>query len=196
MSGVRNPHRPQVLNEYFKETMTLTILQVDEDFVTDNLSAIRNLLSDAYEGDFSEEDWLHSFGGVRFLGTLNNEIVAHGSVVPREVLINEKMTTVGYLEAIAVSSKYQGQGIGSQLLSSMSEFCTSRYQISMLSTDEFNFYSNFGWKQFKGKSGVLLDGEVVPTPDEDDGLMYLIGNAGFSQEIFAAYCDPRKGDHW
>ena len=176
--------------------MTLTILQVGEDFVADNLSAIKNLLSNAYEGDFSEEDWLHSFGGVRFLATLNNEIVAHGAVVPREVLINEKLTTVGYLEAIAVSSTYQGRGIGTQLLSSISEFCTSRYQISMLSTDEFKFYTNFGWKQFTGVSGVLLDGEAVLTPDEDDGLMYLIGNAGFSQEIFAAYCDPRVGDHW
>ena len=106
------------------------------------------------------------------------------------------MTTVGYLEAIAVASKNQGQGIGRELLSSMSEFCVSRYQISMLSTDEFNFYSNFGWKQFKGKSGVLLDGEAVLTPDEDDGLMYLIGKARFSQEILTAYCDPREGDHW
>ena len=176
--------------------MSLTILQVDEDFVANNLTAIKNLLNDAYDGDFSEEDWLHSFGGVRFLATLNNEIVAHGAVVPREILINEKMTTVGYLEAIAVSSTYQGRGIGSHLLSSISEFCTSRYQISMLSTDEFNFYSNFGWKQFKGKSGVLLDGEVVLTPDEDEGLMYLIGKAGFNQEISSAYCDPREGDHW
>jgi len=176
--------------------MTLTILQVDEDFVADNLAAIKNLLSDAYEGDFSEEDWLHSFGGVRFLGILNNEIVAHGAIVAREVLINEKKTTIGYLEAIAVASKHQGQGIGRELLSSMSEFCASRYQISMLSTDEFNFYSNFGWKQFKGKSGVSIDDQVILTPDEDEGLMYLIGKAGFSQEILTAYCDPREGDHW
>lgn len=176
--------------------MTLTILQVDEDFVADNLSAIKNLLSDAYEGDFSEEDWLHSFGGVRFLGTLNNEIVAHGAVVPREVLINEKMTTIGYLEAIAVATNHQGQGVGRQLLSSISDFCLSEYQISMLSTDEFGFYENFGWKQFKGKSGVLLGTEVILTPDEDEGLMYLFGKTGSSQEILTAYCDSREGDHW
>ena len=111
-------------------------------------------------------------------------------------MINDKPTIVGYLEGIAVSSKYQGQGIGGQLLSSISEFCVSSYQISMLSTDEFNFYSNFGWKQFKGKSGVLIEGEAVLTPDEDDGLMYLIGNTGLSYEILTAYCDPRAGDHW
>ena len=176
--------------------MTHTILQVDEDFVADNLLAIKNLLLDAYEGDFSEEDWRHTYGGARFLGTVNSEIVSHGAVVPREILINDQRFLVGYLEAIAVASKVQGQGIGSQLLSTISEFCASRYQISMLSTDEFNFYSNFGWKQFKGKSGVFIDDQVILTPDEDEGLMYLIGKAGFSQEILTAYCDPRAGDHW
>ena len=176
--------------------MTHTILQVDEDFVADNLLAIKNLLLDAYEGDFSEEDWRHTYGGARFLGTVNSEIVSHGAVVPREILINDQRFLVGYLEGIAVASKVQGQGIGSQLLSTISEFCASRYQISMLSTDEFNFYSNFGWKQFKGKSGVFIDDQVILTPDEDEGLMYLIGKAGFSQEILTAYCDPRAGDHW
>lgn len=176
--------------------MTLTIIQVDEVYVANNLGAIKNLLSDAYEDDFSEEDWLHTFGGVRFLGTINREIVAHGSVVPRKISINDELIAVGYLEGIAVSSNHQGQGVGRQLLSSISDFCLSEYQISMLSTDEFDFYGNFGWKQFKGKSGVLLGTEVILTPDEDEGLMYLIGKTGSSQEILTAYCDSREGDHW
>lgn len=176
--------------------MKITILQSDEALSSHDLVALRNLLDLAYEDDFSDEDWLHTFGGVRFLGTLNDEFVAHGAVVPREIFINEKLAIVGYLEGVAVSSKYQGQGIGRQLLSSISEFCATHYQLSMLSTDEFTFYSNLGWQQFKGKSGVMLDGAVVLTPDEDEGLMYLIGSSGFSEEIHSAYCDPRVGEHW
>ena len=176
--------------------MTHTILQVDEDFVADNLLAIKNLLLDAYEGDFSEEDWRHTYGGARFLGTVNSEIVSHGAVVPREILINDQRFLVGYLEAIAVASKVQGQGIGSQLLSTISEFCASQYQLSMLSTDEFDFYQKFGWKQFNGESGVLIDDQVILTPDEDEGLMYLIGNEGLLEVIHSAYSDSREGDHW
>ena len=176
--------------------MTLTIHQVNEDYVTENLLAIKNLLRDAYEGDFSEEDWRHTFGGARFLGTVNSEIVSHGAVVPREILINDQRFLVGYLEGIAVASKVQGQGIGSQLLSTISEFCASQYQLSMLSTDEFDFYQKFGWKQFNGESGVLIDHQVILTPDEDEGLMYLIGNEGLLEVIHSAYCDSRDGDHW
>jgi aminoglycoside 2'-N-acetyltransferase I len=176
--------------------MSLNISQVDDGFALQNSTSIKLMLDEAYEDDFSEEDWIHTFGGVRFLGTIGGEIVAHGAIVPRKISINEELVVVGYLEGIAVSSNHQRQGVGRQLLSSITDFCQSEYQISMLSTDEFDFYGNLGWKRFTGKSGVLIDGEAILTPDEDEGLMYLIGKGGFTQEICSAYCDPREGDHW
>jgi len=176
--------------------MALDISQVDDGFALQNSTAIKLMLNEAYEDDFSDEDWIHTFGGVRFLGMISDEIVAHGAIVPRKFLINEELMVVGYLEGIAVSNNHQRQGVGRQLLSSITDFCASEYQISMLSTDELDFYGNFGWKKFTGKSGVLIDSEAILTPDEDEGLMYLIGKAGFNQEISSAYCDPREGDHW
>jgi aminoglycoside 2'-N-acetyltransferase I len=176
--------------------MALEISQVDDGFALQNSTAIKSMLNAAYEDDFSEEDWIHTFGGVRFLGMISGEIVAHGAIVPRKISINEELMVVGYLEGIAVSSNHQRQGVGRQLLSSITDFCRSEYQISMLSTDEFDFYGNLGWKRFSGKSGVLINSEVMLTPDEDEGLMYLIGQPGFTQEISSAYCDPREGDHW
>ena len=176
--------------------MTATIQQVDESFVAENLSAIRDLLNVAYEGEFSEEDWLHTFGGARFVGLIDQEIVAHGAVIARDFMINSQARRVGYLEGVAVSVRHQGIGIGSQLLLSMSEFAASEYPVSMLSTDEFEFYSRFGWNRFQGKSGVLLDGSLTLTPDEDNGLMYLTGKAGFPEEIHTAHCDAREGDDW
>jgi aminoglycoside 2'-N-acetyltransferase I len=176
--------------------MTLQIEQVDFDIVLENPNLIKNLLNDAYKGDFSEQDWQHTFGGARFIGTLDNQIVAHSAVVPRAVLINNLQTTIGYLEGVAVSSKFQGQRIGSQLLQCVSDFCKSNYEISMLSTDEFDFYGKFGWQRFKGISGVIQNSVMSLTPEEDDGLMYLAGNSAESIEISTAYCDWREGDCW
>jgi len=176
--------------------MPLLIQLVDSAYLLENTEAITKLLDDAYEGDFSEQDWLHTFGGDRFLGVIDNEVVAHAAVVPREILINEMPTTVGYLEGVAVSSTHQGQGIGSHLLQKISEFCESKYVLSMLSTDEFDFYGKFGWQRFKGISGVIENGFISLTPDEDDGLMYLAGHSTNSIEILTAYCDWREGDYW
>ena len=50
-------------------------------------SCIRTLLDLAYEGDFSSEDWEHTFGGKYFIGYLGDTIIAHGSVVPRSEAI-------------------------------------------------------------------------------------------------------------
>jgi predicted acetyltransferase len=116
--------------------------------------------------------------------------------VPRAVLINDLPMTIGYLEGVAVSSKFQGQRLGSQLLQHVSDFCRSNYEISMLSTDEFDFYGKFGWQRFKGTSGVMQDSVRSLTPEEDDGLMYLAGNSSESIEISTAYCDWREGDCW
>ena len=176
--------------------MTLQIEQIDFDIVLENPMLIRNLLNDAYEGDFSEQDWQHTFGGARFIGTLDEQIVAHAAVVPRAVLINDLPMTIGYLEGVAVSSKFQGQRLGSQLLQYVSDFCRSNYEISMLSTDEFDFYGKFGWQRFNGTSGVMQDSMKTLTPEEDDGLMYLAGKSTKSIEISTAYCDWREGDCW
>ena len=176
--------------------MTLQIEQVDLDITLENPMLIKNLLNDAYEGDFSEQDWQHTFGGARFVGTIDDQIVAHAAVVPRAVLINDLPMTIGYLEGVAVSAMFQGQRLGSQLLQHVSDFCKSNYEISMLSTDEFDFYGKFGWQRFKGTSGVMQDSVKNLTPEEDDGIMYLAGKSTKSIEISTAYCDWREGDCW
>ena len=174
----------------------MIIKKIDEEFLQPDLAVIKEVLLDAYEGDFSEQDWQHTFGGARFVGTIDDQIVAHAAVVPRAVLINDLPMTIGYLEGVAVSSKFQGQRLGSQLLQYVSDFCRSNYEISMLSTDEFDFYGKFGWQRFKGTSGVIQNSVMSLTPEEDDGLMYLAGNSAESIEISTAYCDWREGDCW
>jgi aminoglycoside 2'-N-acetyltransferase I len=157
---------------------------------------LKNLLNKAFEGDFDEGDWLNSCGGIRVLGWLNNEIVAHASIVPRQMLVNDLRLTVGYVEAVAVMTSLQNQGIGSLLLEKFTNECLKNFEFSVLSTDGFAFYGRAGWKRFFGESAVQLENAVVSTPDEDENLMYLQRSNISSATITQLVCFPRAGSPW
>ncbi len=159
-------------------------------------SSIRDLLDLAYEGDFSSEDWEHTFGGQYFIGFLENTIIAHGAVVPRPMTIDGAISTVGYVEAIAVLPSQWRHGFGTQLMKEVTQFCRNNYEISMLSTDENQFYERIGWHQFQGESFVKKSDAEVRTAEEDEGLMFLPGNNGEKTQIHRAVCDERSGDSW
>jgi aminoglycoside 2'-N-acetyltransferase I len=172
-------------------------IQVTQDAVAPDKSAeISALLDLAYEGDFSAEDWDHSLGGSRFLGYLDSELIAHGVIVTRRIWLNEIEYQVGYLEAIAVLPKYQRHGYGSKLLTRLTEYAKANYSVSMLSTDEKEFYRRFGWLDFSGESYVLTNGELVRSADEDAGLMWLPGANSDLVELTKAVCEARSGDAW
>ena len=166
------------------------------DIASDLAAEIRTLLDLAYVGDFSAEDWDHSLGGSRFLGYLDAELIAHGVIVPRRIWLNDIEFQVGYLEAIAVLPKYQRQGYGTALLTELTKFAKANYLVSMLSTDEKEFYRRFGWVDFTGESYVLTNGEQVRSADEDAGLMWLPGANSDLVEITKAVCEDRSGDAW
>lgn len=159
-------------------------------------SEILNLLKDAFEGDFSEEDWQHSLGGVRLIGFMNEEIVAHGAVVPRAVRIDDVEEIIGYVEAIAVDPRFWRQGIGTALMEEITKICKSQYQFSMLSTGEKDFYRRSGWVDFKGESYVDLGEKVVRSEEEDEGLMYLGVGKYLNVSPLKVVCKSRSGDSW
>lgn len=168
----------------------------DEDLNSAISFSLQNLLNGAFEGDFSKEDWEHTFGGIRFLGYFQDELIAHGAVVPRKIHVDGQLLLVGYVEGIAVVPTYRRQGFGSSLMGEISKTCRSEFEISMLSTDEKVFYKRHGWLDFEGSSYVAKDGAVIRTDDEDEGLMYLPGlrrdKAGPKEII----CQSRNGDAW
>jgi aminoglycoside 2'-N-acetyltransferase I len=159
-------------------------------------SSIQKMLESAYEGDFSPEDWEHTSGGIYFVGCLEETIIAHGSVVPREMLIDGQEVIVGYVEAVAVSPAYSGQGFGSMLMRRITEFCRDNYELSMLSTDEKSFYARCGWLQFTGESFITLENAEIRSADEDEGLMFLPSAKNERVDIRRAVCQARSGDSW
>ena len=156
---------------------------------------LRALLDDAFEGDFSQEDWEHTNGGLRFLGYLGAELVAHGSVIKRNVRIDGEDQKIGYVEGLAVVPLYWRRGFGSKLMAEISSYCKTEFRISMLSTGEKDFYRKLGWLDFEGDSYVFRNGVEVRTADEDEGLMYLpksVSSLGLAKVV----CDAREGDDW
>lgn len=159
-------------------------------------SSIRSLLELEYYGNFSSEDWEHTFGNQHYIGLLDNIIVAHGSVVPRNMFINGQGITVGYVEAITVLPAYWRQGFGTQLMTQITQFCHNDYELTMLSTHEKQFYEKLGWRQFLGASFVRIGELEVRTAKEDEGLMLLSRDNCGTSEIRRATCQPRIGDDW
>ncbi|MFM8503046.1 MAG: GNAT family N-acetyltransferase [Actinomycetota bacterium] len=159
-------------------------------------SNLRELLDVAFEGDFSEEDWLHTFGGFRFLGYLDGKLIAHGAVVLRNMKVDGREIQVGYVEGVAVLPMHWRKGFGSLLMSEITSYCSSEFQLSMLSTGDKHFYRKHGWLDFSGESYVLKNGVEIRTLDEDEGLMFLVGVTGETSRITKAVCESRVGDHW
>ena len=157
---------------------------------------LRKLLSEAFEDDFSDEDWQHTYGGVRFLGHFDGHLISHGAVVPRKMQVDGASMLVGYVEGIAVSPGFQRKGFGSLLMEEITSYCKSDFRLSMLSTDEKVFYERQNWLDFQGNSYVLKDGVEIRSEDEDEGLMYLLGLHQFTDYPRKVVCEARVGDAW
>lgn len=178
------------------DTMNSDFIVLERESLDDyELHGIHTLVMDAFEQDFSVEDWQHTFGGTRFLGKLHDTLIAHAAVVPRLMHINGEEHEVGYIEGMCVVPAFQKHGYGRLLLQAVSTYCLSHYKISMLSTDEKPFYRQCGWIDFQGKSYVRHGKTLSRSADEDCGLMLL---SACINDVIAAdiACEYRMGDAW
>ena len=168
----------------------------DAELNTELESNLQELLRIAFEEDFSTEDWDHTFGGMRFLGYLEGRLIAHGAVVKRWMEVDGLRMPVGYVEGIAVNPVNRRSGFGSLLMAEITAYCKSEFELSMLSTDEKDFYRKHGWIDFEGRSYVLMDGIQAPTTEEDEGLMCLFASNQDRHGPRRVVCETRFGDCW
>ncbi len=160
---------------------------------------IRMLLDAAFEGDFSDADWQNSCGGWRILGFQGGRLVAHAALVGRSMLVDGQLAEVGYAEAIAVDPDYQGRGIGLRLIPAVNQLATAHFELSMLSTNEHEFYARTGWTRFTGKSYVAKDAftwDSQRSADDDGSLMFLTRPVESTAGPLQVVCQPRSGDAW
>ena len=161
-------------------------------------SAIRALLDEAFDGDFSDEDWRHALGGWHAIVRLDASVVAHAALVERRIAVGTRLFRTGYVEAVAVRPSHQRTGLGTAVMASLSELVRTRFELGALSTGEWQVYEPLGWERWQGPTYVRADdGGLVRSAGEDETVMVL--RCAASQDIDPTApitCDERAGDSW
>ncbi|MFJ7153712.1 GNAT family N-acetyltransferase [Streptomyces sp. NPDC101118] len=138
------------------------------------LAAVRELLTDAFEGDFSDEDFEHGLGGMHVLVRAGGALVGHGSVVQRRVVHRGRALRTGYVEAVAVRADLRRRGIGGRVMAGLEAVIGRAYVLGALSASEegAGLYAGRGWRAWPGRIGALGPGGPVRLPEEE-GSTYL-----------------------
>lgn len=98
---------------------------------------IRELLDTAFEGNFAEEDWEHSLGGIHALVCdADGRPIAHGSLVQRRVLHADRSYRAGYVEAVAVRADRRREGLGHRVMAALEHIVDTAYDFGALSASD------------------------------------------------------------
>jgi aminoglycoside 2'-N-acetyltransferase I len=170
------------------------------DLTPTDIEAIRTILWGAFGNDpeevFSENDWEHALGGTHVIAELDERIVAHASVVPRELWIAGRPLATGYVEAVAVQPGRQRSGLGMAVMREVAEIVAG-YELGALGTGEHAFYERLGWRTWRGPSFVRTPAGDRPTADDDGSIMVLPTPASPALDLNAPIsCEWRPGDVW
>jgi aminoglycoside 2'-N-acetyltransferase I len=159
---------------------------------------VRALLDAAFGGDFSDEDWEHTLGGVHVLVTgEDDQVVGHAAVVPRTITIGEQELDAGYVEGVATDPARQRRGVATTAMREINQIIETFFAIGVLSTSHHGFYERVGWERWQGPSFVRDGDERIRTADEDDGIMVLrFGSSAEVDPTQPIMCENRPGDAW
>lgn len=168
-----------------------------ERLTAEDLDAVRRLLDAAFHGEFTDEDWHHTLGGMHVRGFVDGHMVAHASVVHRTLWCGERAYRTGYVEGVAVDPGHRRRGYGTWVMREVERIIAERYELGALSTtDEAQrLYVGLGWQTWLGPSYVQTPGGArEATPDDDGAIMVLpTAEVDLTEPIT---CDWREGDVW
>lgn len=164
-------------------------------------AAIRDLLSAAFgtepDDAFTEDDWHHALGGVHFVLELGTEIVAHAAVVERELHVDGRPLSTGYVEAVATAPDRQRRGFGSRLMRDVAGLIRRRYELGALGAGSQGFYERLGWLTWRGPTYVRTDDGLLRTASEDGYILVLPTPTSPPLDLTARIsCQWRPGDVW
>jgi aminoglycoside 2'-N-acetyltransferase I len=155
------------------------------------------MVTTAFGGDFTANDWEHALGGMHALIWRHGAIIAHAAVVQRRLSYRGNALRCGYVEGVAVREDCRGQGLVHALLDGVEQVVRGAYQVGALSSSARarRLYAARGWLPWRGPTSVLAPTGPVRTPD-DDGTIFVLP-VGFSLDTTAdLMCDWRAGDVW
>lgn len=161
------------------------------------LAQIHDLLVEAFEGDFSDDDWEHTVGGRHFLVMERDSVLSHAAVVSRVLEVGSRPLQVGYVEGVATHPTHRRRGYASAIMTAVSDHIRSDYEMGGLGTDLFSFYERFGWERWRGRTYVRRTDGPLHTEEEHGYVMVLrfgrSADLGLCQPIS---CEWRSGDDW
>ena len=162
-----------------------------------DLSAARALLDAAFAGEFSDDDWEHSLGGVHALVWEGGELVGHAAVVQRRLLHQGRALRAGYVEGVGVRPDRRGRGHGAAMMAELERVIHAAYEVGALSATDAaaDLYAARGWTRWQGPTAALTPGGIVRT-EEDDGSVYVLPVAVRLYPSRELTCDYRDGDLW
>lgn len=152
-------------------------------------------------GDFTDDDWEHSLGGMHAIICQRGEVIGHAAVVQRRLYYRDTALRCGYVEGVAVREDHRGQGLGSSLMDAIEQVIRGGYHLGALGSSELGepLYTGRGWLQWQGPTAVLSPTGMTPTPDDDGGVYVLPTDMPPSVTLdptTSIACDWRDGDVW
>lgn len=161
------------------------------------LEAIRSFLDDVFDGEFDDDDWDHTIGGMHAMLWDAGGLIGHASVVQRRLLHAGHALRAGYVEAVGVRADRRRRGIGGTLMDAIERIIRGSYELGALgaSDDGLPFYATRGWQLWRGPTSVLTPKGVERTPDEDGGI-YVLPVTAPLDPFGEITCDWRPGDVW
>lgn len=165
------------------------------------LAEVRGLMERAFndheDGSFTDDDWQHTTGGVHFLLRDQAGLVAHASVVERDIRVAGQPLRCGYVEAVAVEPADQRTGHGSAVMREVNDYLAEHFEIGALGTGSQPFYERLGWQVWQGPTSVRTEQGNQPTPDEDGYILVLLTPSSPPLDLTAPIsCEWRPGDAW
>ena len=180
--------------------MRLRRLATDE-LTAAEVASIRKLLEEAFGSDederFTQEDWDHAVGGMHFVLEVQGEILAHASVVERELHVGERPVRTGYVEAVATAPEHQRQGLGTKVMQEVGDYIREHFELGALGTGSHGFYERLGWETWRGPSYVRTPTGTQRTADEDGYILVLrTSTSPALRSTDPISCEWRPGDVW
>jgi aminoglycoside 2'-N-acetyltransferase I len=167
------------------------------DLDSETRQRVCQMVTAAFAGDFTDNDWEHTLGGMHALIWQHGAIIAHAAVVQRRLLYRGNALRCGYVEGVAVREDFRGQGLAHVLLDGVEQVIRGAYQVGAVSSSAVarRVYTARGWLPWRGPTSVLAPTGPTRTPD-DDGAVFVLP-VGISLDTSAdLMCDWRAGDVW
>ncbi len=155
------------------------------------------MVTAAFAGDFTDDDWEHALGGMHALIWQHGAIIAHAAVVQRRLINRGHALRCGYVEAVAVREDCRGQGLMHALLDGIEQVIRGAYQLGAVSSSALGrrAYTARGWLSWTGPTSVLAPTGPTRTP-EDDGTVFVLPVGVSLDTSTELMCDWRDGDAW